>query len=175
MLVLLKRWEVTPKLDQNLSFGNSEFPKFLIFDSINLPKVSIYPETKCSVFKHLTHENFYKQISNLQVILTRVTLVLVFIIKFTTILWNMKVSSFSHQSTYFHYRCKELQLFTYLVFYLNEKTCPKVAAHLTENFPWQENIFKITKFFLSLSSESLKNIHLRSLVFIQKQPFRGAP
>ena len=35
----------------------------------------------------------------------------------------MKVSSFSHQSTYFHYRCKELQLFTYLVFYLNEKTC----------------------------------------------------
>ena len=36
---------------------------------------------------------------------------------------NMKVSSYSHRNTYFDFRHRDLGLFRYLVFYLNEKSC----------------------------------------------------
>ena len=101
----------------------------------------------------------------------------------------MKASRFSYQSTYLDYRCKESQLFTYLVFYLNEKTCTKIAAHFTENFPevyFQNSkvlpkpVFRIPEEYPSekfsfqpetvVQRSSVKNVFLKFLAMQRQTP-----
>ena len=144
-----------------VSFDNSEFPKVLILTPQTYPLILMHLliQTKCLRTKYCS---FFKLLPHFDM---KHTSIFSFCFKYYKTM-NMKVSSYSHRNTFFDSRYWEVGLFSCFVFLFEWKNVSNMA-NFTEIFSWQEvNIFKITMWFLSLTSESLRNIHERSLVLV---------